>query len=196
MQRKMWQSVFAWLVPPGTPTPEVPPGRDIDAQLTEQCRQMALALGMDHLAEQVVVVWNPRMRSTAGRAWLMAFMIELNPRLKTLGHEHVDTTLRHELAHLVAMVRANGRRIAAHGSEWRQACADLGIPGEKACHRLPLPSRKQQVRYLYHCPHCLTEVPRVRKMTKPTACGRCCKKHANGRYDKRFRFVEKARGDQ
>lgn len=189
----MWQSVFAWLVPAGTPTPEVPPHREIDAPLTAQCQRLASALGMEHVAENVTVVWNPRMRSTAGRAWLLACMIELNPRLKELEPQHIDTTLRHELAHLVAQARAKGRRIAAHGAEWRKACADLGIPGEKACHRLPLPSRKQQARYLYQCPHCLTEVPRVRRMTKPMACRRCCKNHANGRYDARFRFVEKTR---
>ena len=57
--------------------------------------------------------------------------MELNPRLKQLPvpqrASEIRRTLRHELAHLVAYVRAGRRRIKPHGEEWKQACKDLGI---------------------------------------------------------------------
>ncbi|MFM2171606.1 MAG: hypothetical protein RI957_1835 [Verrucomicrobiota bacterium] len=196
MQSNVLQSVFAWLTKEPGVAPVSSSNRITDPQLTGQCSQWLIALGMDHLARRVVVVWNSRMRSTAGRAWLKDSRIELNPRLKDLDAKHIDTTLRHELAHLIAFARAEGRRISAHGVEWRKACADLGIPDEKSCHRLPLPSRRQQIRYLYQCPQCRVEIPRVRRMKKPMACLRCCRDYASGRYDKRFRFLEKQPSSQ
>ena len=192
----MWQSVFHWLVPPTTTNSRLSIRREIDPPLTELCQQLARDLGLEHLAVNVVVVWNPRMRSTAGRAWLLELQIEMNPRLQSLDPQHIQVILRHELAHLVAAQRNKGKRISPHGAEWRRACADLGIPGEKACHRLPLPARKQKIRYLYHCPQCHTEIPRVRPMKKHLACRRCCADFNGGRYDPRFRFVRKAAWDQ
>lgn len=81
------------------------------------------------------------------------------------------------------------RRIKPHGREWRAACADLGIPDEKACHRLPLPRNAVERKLTYACPACQTTVQRVRKFRRPTACLHCCNRHAGGRYDGRFRLV-------
>ena len=104
------------------------------------------------------------------------------------GHAEVDRTLRHELAHLVAHLRSSGRRIDPHGAEWRKACTDLGIPGESRCHTLPFTTRQIQRKYLYQCPACGVEVPRVRKFRRAVACYACCRKHTGGRYDDRFRL--------
>jgi predicted SprT family Zn-dependent metalloprotease len=131
------------------------------------------------------------MRSTAGYAKWPHWRVELNPRLKEFPGE-VARTLKHELAHLVAHARAGRRRIAPHGREWRQACADLGIPGESARHTLPLPSRRQKRKFSYACPSCGIVVDRVRKFRRRTACLICCRKHNRGRYDARFEFVLKA----
>lgn len=132
------------------------------------------------------------MRTTAGRAHYQALRIELNPGLMDLagidGPAEIDRTLRHELAHLVAHLRARGRRIDPHGAEWRRACADLGIPGEARCHTLPFRSRQIRRKFLYRCPACGTEVPRVRKFKKAVACYACCLQHNCGHYDDRFRL--------
>ena len=93
----------------------------------------------DAYASSVKILWNRRMRSTAGRAFLDYAKVELNPKLLELGDEaleHVQQTLLHELAHLLAHKRY-GRGISAHGIEWKQACVDMGIPGESATHSLP-----------------------------------------------------------
>ena len=122
-----------------------------DEELTSQCVEALELLGLDRLTSQVQVVWNKRMRTTAGRAFWPHAIIELNPKLSEIAPEEVQRTLLHELAHLVAYARAGRRRISAHGREWQQACTDLGIPGEKATHALPLPGRTMRKKWRYAC---------------------------------------------
>jgi predicted SprT family Zn-dependent metalloprotease len=159
-----------------------------DTVLEQQARMLLRALGCDHLASRVRVLWNPRMRSTAGTAFAAKALITLNPRLRQFGDEEVDRTLRHELAHLLAHYRAGRRRIAPHGREWQQACRDLGLVNETRCHTLPLPRRQVRARHLYRCPSCAVEIRRVRPFGRKTACLACCRRHNHGRYHDRFRF--------
>ncbi|MDB6117008.1 MAG: Acidic repeat-containing protein [Verrucomicrobiaceae bacterium] len=160
-----------------------------DDELEGDCRQLLLNLGIKAATELVSVHWNPRLRSTAGYAAFPSWRIELNPRL--IGFEgQVERTLKHELAHLVAYFRAGRRRIEPHGQEWRQACADLGIPGEPAHHRLPFPRSTMQRNHTYQCPSCGVQVGRVRPFKRATACIVCCRKHSRGAFDARFKFVK------
>lgn len=161
---------------------------DFDPVLTAQVRAWLEAMGAPPLALVVRVRWNSRMRTTAGTAHPRTGRIELNPRLLAVGGSEVDRTLRHEAAHLLAHWRAGRRRIQTHGPEWRQACADLGIPGEKVTHTLPFPRRKIPSKYFYQCPQCCVEVRRVRIFKRPTACLLCCRKHSHGQFDARFQF--------
>lgn len=170
---------------PAMPVP-VLDGRD--ATLEDQARGWLHALEMPGGARLLTVTWNARLRSTAGYARYPSWAIELNPRLAEFEGQ-VERTLKHELAHLIAYHRAGRRRIEPHGREWRAACADLGIPDEKACHRLPLPRNAVERKLTYACPACQTTVHRVRKFRRPTACLHCCNRHAGGRYDGRFRLV-------
>jgi len=145
-------------------------------------------------ASSVKIVWNRRMRSTAGRAFLNHAKVELNPKLLELGEEaleHVQQTLLHELAHLLAHQR-HGHGISAHGVEWKQACADMGIPGESATHTLPLPSNRQERKWRYSCPECGEVIERVRKMRGYSACYTCCKKYYRGKYHPRYKLIEEA----
>jgi SprT protein len=168
------------------------PGRDSgteDAALTEQCREHCIALGHPTLASAVRVFWNRRMRTAAGRAFWPAKIIELNPILLGFAPAETDRTLRHELAHLIAYDRAGRRRIAPHGAEWLQACADLGIPGERACHNLPIQRRKIARKHAYVCTQCFAVIHRVRPLKRNVACAACCKQYNQGRYDSRFRLI-------
>lgn len=172
-----------------------PNGRD--AGLEQQCREILIRLGMVRHAGKIQVVWNPRLRSTAGFATFPAWKIELNPRLLEFDGQ-APRTMRHELAHLIAYQRAGHTRIEPHGSEWRQACHDVGIPGEKAQHRLPLPRNAVKRNLAYGCPSCGIVVHRVRKFGRHAACRACCNAHNEGEHDPRFRFVLLRRidGDQ
>ncbi len=191
MRRKTWQTFFSWMAPAIKAAPGVLRRGNADETLTQMCRERALLLGLPKLAENVVVCWNARMRSTAGRAWWPQRCIELNPKIQEIDPQQTARTLLHELAHLVAYERAGRKRIAPHGMEWRKACADLGIAGESVCHHLPLATRRLDVRYRYVCPNCQCDFPRKRKITRAYACAACCRRYAQGRFDKRFLLVEK-----
>ena len=161
-----------------------------DPTLTGTASALLRAVGCGDLAGRVVVCWHRRLSSTAGLARPASAQVLLNPRLREFPGE-IDRTLRHELAHLVAHARAKKRRIAAHGPEWKQACADLGIPGEGRCHTLPLPRRRMSRRHVYQCPVCQFTLRRVRPINtrrRRLACHSCCQQHAAGRFDARFEF--------
>ena len=170
------------------PRPRHPPG---DPALTAAAVLLLRSVGCAELAGRVAVCWHGRLSSTAGLARPAQARVLLNPRLCEFPDE-IDRTLRHELAHLVAHDRAKRRRIAAHGPEWKQACADLGIPGESRCHTLPLPRRRVSRPHVYQCPACRFTLRRVRPINtrrRRLACHDCCRQHAAGRFDGRFEFV-------
>src|SRR5262249_18977111 len=150
-------------------------------------RDLLRANGRGRIARELRVEWNSRLKTAAGRADYREKLISLNPRLIEHPTE-IDRTLRHELAHILAQVRAGRRRISPHGAEWQQACADLGIADEKRCHSLPFPARTFTARFVYRCPNCRQEFPRVRRVRRAVACLACCRKHNGGHFDLRFRL--------
>ena len=179
--------------PPTASTPvsqQTERGARDETKFVELARNWLLAAGCATVAHRVRVRWNPRMRSTAGTARVENAVIDLNPRLMEFGEEEVMQTLKHEVAHLIAFSRAGRRRIPPHGREWREACEELGLANESRCHTLPLPARRLARRHRYQCPACHLEVARVRALRRSTACLACCRAHANGEYDERFRFVK------
>ncbi len=181
-------------VPKPQRTPRLP---SVDPELSREAASLLAAAGSEALSKRVSVAWHCRLSSTAGLARMDHAAVLLNPRLQAFPSE-VDRTMRHELAHLLAFERARGRRVAAHGAEWKRACADLGIPGENRCHTLPLPRRKVVGRHLYRCPRCDFLLRRVRpiKARRRLACHACCKTFARGRFDRRFEFVKVGPGEK
>ncbi len=159
-----------------------------DHALEEKSRTLLRQLGAAKLARDVRVEWNPRMKSAAGRADYRERLISLNPLLRDHGIEEIDRTLRHELAHLLAQFRVGRRRIAPHGPEWREACRDLDIVDEARCHNLPFATKAYPARFVYRCPNCRQEFPRVRRVRRVIACLACCRKHNSGDFHPRFRL--------
>ncbi len=164
------------------------PSRGRDTRLEENARELLRSVGAHTLVPLVRVVWSGRLRTAAGRAEYHRNLITLNPLLRAQGDAEIDRTLRHELAHLLAHSRRRRRRIAPHGPEWRQACRDLGIGDETRCHSLPFPRQTRARPFLYGCPQCAREFPRVRKIRRAVACLACCRRHNRGQFDKRFRL--------
>lgn len=167
-----------------------------DPRLEAEAANLLRSLGANRIAASVAVEWNARLRSAAGRADYRARLITLNPRLHEHGVAEIDRTLRHELAHLLAQFRAGRRRVAPHGAEWRAACRELGIVNEARCHTLPFPVRRRRRGYLYRCPKCERDFPRVHQIRRPVACLACCRRFAGGAFDRRFllRLVENSNG--
>lgn len=94
----------------------------------------------------VVAVWNPRLRTSAGRAFWQQGRIELNPGLLGAHPAQLPQVLCHETAH-VAAFRLHGARIRPHGREWRELMLAAGHRPE-ACHRMVVAGRRRR-RYLY-----------------------------------------------
>src|SRR5262249_27623461 len=155
--------------------------------LEAEARELLCSLGAKRIATKLRVEWNSRLHTAAGRADYRQKLISLNPRLIEHPGE-IDRTLRHELAHILAQFRAGRRRIPPHAAEWRQACVDLGIANEKRCHNLPFPARTYAARFVYRCPNCRQELPRVRRVRRAVACLACCRKHNGGDFDPQFRL--------
>ena len=158
------------------------------SDLETKARQLLRSLGAKRIATELRIEWNARLRTAAGRADYRQKLISLNRRLVEHPAE-IDRTLRHELAHILAQFREKSRRrISPHGSEWQQACRDLGIGGEKRCHTLPFPAKRHAPRFIYRCPNCKRDFPRVRKIKRTVACLACCRAHNRGEFDARFRL--------
>ena len=155
--------------------------------LEETARDLLGSIGAARIANDLRVEWNLRLKTAAGRADYREKRISLNPRLSEYPIE-IDRTLRHELAHILAQFRVGRRKISPHGVEWQQACIDLGIADEKRCHNLPFPARTYPARFVYRCPNCRQEFPRVRRVRRAVACLACCRKHTGGKFDPRFRL--------
>lgn len=188
-QLEFFDGVFGRFFSRGASPPrpaESQPTKGRDAALEAQAREMLRAVGAPAVARTVRVAWSSRLRTAAGRADYRDTLVTLNPLLRLHGAEEIDRTLRHELAHLLAHARKGRRRIAPHGPEWRQACRDLGIADEQRCHSLPFPRQTRARPFLYRCPACRREFPRVQKIRRGVACLACCRRHNRGQFDKRF----------
>ena len=158
-----------------------------NVDLETKARELLRIHGANRIAWELRVEWNSRLKTAAGRADYRQKLISLNQQLFQHPAE-IDRTLRHELAHILAQFRAGRRRILPHGDEWRTACRDLGIGDEKRCHNLPFPERTYATRFVYRCPNCKQEFPRVRRVRRTVACLACCRKHNGGKFDPRFRL--------
>ena len=161
--------------------------RGRDAGLETEASELLRSLGATRIATEIRVEWDPRLKTAAGRADYRQKLISLNPRLVEHPAE-IDRTLRHELAHILAQSRAGRRRISPHGPEWQHACRDLGIADEKRCHTLPFPATRYAPRFIYRCPNCRRNFPRLRKIKRTVACLACCRAHNGGEFDVRFRL--------
>jgi SprT protein len=157
-------------------------------ELQDRAQSLLRAFDAGILTDRVRVEWNERMRTAVGRADFRHCLISLNPALQEFGPAEIDRTLRHEVAHLLAHFRFGKRRIQPHGREWRKACCDLGIGGERAGHTLPLVGRRLTRRFIYYCQNCQGQFPRARRIRRATACLACCREFSGGNYDERFRL--------
>lgn len=146
------------------------PGPDVLVAVAERCGR---AWDMPDLHRRVRIGYNPRLRTTLGRAVLNDRRVELNVRLLRRHPAELIPTLVHELAHLAVHMRYG--RVAPHGREFRTLTAAVGMPGG-ATHDLPVGGLKRTRRrylYLHRCSDCgATFVARsVRRDTYCRECG-------------------------
>jgi predicted SprT family Zn-dependent metalloprotease len=143
----------------------------------------------DAFLDLPLLVWNSRLRSAAGRfrPGSRKYWQEVPPRIEIasylLEEENsqvlVRDTMGHEMIHYWLWVR---KKPYGHTAEFYGKMEAMGVSRYN-----PVP-RTRPFRYLYRCLSCLKEFP-TRKLLGPLACAQCCKQHAGGRYDSRFKLV-------
>lgn len=110
------------------------------------------------------VVLNPRLRTTAGRAWNRVYgekpyKIELNANLMDkVGFNGMEQTVAHEFAHILVYDKYTnrGKRITGpHGDEWQRMMKWLGYEPKRTHklfseHKVERPKTRQR-RWEYRC---------------------------------------------
>lgn len=107
-------------------------------------------------------------------------LIFVEPGLLPLG---VEVTVAHELIHLADRVKGTPRKHRCHGydSISQDEAAVTGRDPELLRVQLREETERREqalraarpYRYLYLCPRCHKEYPRVRRYARPVSCGRC-----------------------
>ncbi len=133
-------------------TPDRPlPGKAVLNTITAR---LGGAWDFNGLERRARVRYNPRLRSTLGRAILDDCCVELNTRLLREHREELIGVLAHELAHVVVHLRYG--QVAPHGLAFRTLMRALNL-SDKRTHTLPVAHLKRSRRkylYLHRCGDC------------------------------------------
>jgi predicted SprT family Zn-dependent metalloprotease len=92
--------------------------------------------------------------------------------------KYIVDTLAHEMIHFWLWVR---NQPYGHTPEFYAKMKQMGVSRYN-----PVP-RVKPPKYIYRCPACHQEFP-ARRALGVLACAKCCKKHAGGKYDSRFKL--------
>jgi predicted SprT family Zn-dependent metalloprotease len=132
--------------------------------------------------------WNSRLRSAAGRfiPGSRKFFRQAPPRIEVASYlleekgaeALIRDTVAHEMIHLWLWVR---RKPYGHTEEFLTKMRLMG-----ATRYNPVPKLRGP-KYIYRCPNCGKDFPARRKLGI-LACLECCKKEANGKFDRRFKL--------
>ena len=151
--------------------PEMPlPTRRVLGAIARRCAE---AWEMPRLADCVRIAYNPKLRTTLGRAVLDRNLVELNTRLLAEHPDQLVETLVHELAHVAVHIRYGS--VPPHGRHFRTMMRAVSM-SPAATHNLPvahLQRRRTRYLYLHRCSDCgYSFIARsVRRNVYCLACG-------------------------
>jgi predicted SprT family Zn-dependent metalloprotease len=143
-----------------TPRAATPPDSDPDPvdlpdeeDLEARARELFTLWGVVDRLAHIEVLWNGRLRTTAGRAHLRTIQIHLNPRLLARVPDRIDEVLTHEAAHL-AVALIHGLDARHHGPEWAALMAAAGHEAKRT-HDFPVAGLLRTRSYfLHYCAAC------------------------------------------
>jgi len=175
---------------PAEPIPLQPPPPAGGGPLPDAAalRAWAADLALRHFGEPFpgIVRWAPRLRYRAGDYTPSTGVIRLSvPYFVRYGAAEARAILLHELCHWWLF-----RRGLRHHEDAAQFQALLAAHGAPARAR-PLARAPRGRLRLYACP-CCGALYRYRRRVA-YACGHCCRRWAQGRFDERFRLRPLAR---
>ena len=142
----------------------------------------------DGFLDPPVLRWNSRLRSSAGRfvPGSRKFFREAPPTIEIASYlleekgafALVVDTLGHEMIHYWLWVH---RRPYGHTPEFWEKMRKMGVS------RYNTVPRARPYRYVYRCLGCAGEFF-TRKRLGTLACATCCKQHAGGKFDARYKL--------
>ena len=146
------------------------PGKAVLSAMIARC---AAAWEMPELSDGVRVAYNPRLRTTLGRAVPAEGRVELNTHLLRRHPAELVPTLVHELAHLAAHARYGA--VQPHGRHFRTLMRAVNLSAATT-HSLPtagLRRRRRRYLYLHRCDGCGQHfvARRVRRDVYCKTCG-------------------------
>jgi len=143
----------------------------------------------DGFLDPPLLHWNSRLRTSAGRfipgsrKFWRAFPPKIEVASYLLEEQNASAlvydTVAHEMIHYWLWVR---RCPYGHTPEFLAKMRKMGVNRYN-----PVP-RTRPFKYLYQCKVCEKNFP-ARKKLGALACATCCKQHAQGKYDPRFKLV-------
>lgn len=128
--------------------------------------------------------FNRYLRRLTGRITYSMRLIEISLyHFRQYGYDDAVATLEHEMLHLY--LHRLGKP-SGHNNLFKQVAEALGI---RVFHSNPYPrNAPPRHRWLFECPSCGRMVFRRRLHGQLLACGVCCREHAQGAWDDRFRL--------
>ena len=144
-------------------------------------RQLTRAAGNIAVRTRVIKLSVPILRGAFSTATLFA------PEYSVCGvrcdnsQDAIREILKHEMIHLWLFEKGLPH---GHSNEFRVKAREMGQP--KTRHDIALPTPKTG--WEYFCAHCLTTFTRRRRYGRAVACGKCCQKWGNGKFDGRFKL--------
>jgi predicted SprT family Zn-dependent metalloprotease len=134
--------------------------------------------------------WNPRLKTSAGRFIPdeETCVIEIAAYLREEKNAEalIRDTLGHEMIHYWLFVR---NQPYGHTPEFHEKMRELGVSRYN-----PVPKHRP-FKHLYECRTCGQRI-HVRKKLRLAACAACCNRHAEGRFDHRYRLKLMASGEE
>ena len=118
-----------------------------------------------------------------------------NGRLKTISlsrpltqyetnEDRVINTILHEIAHALDYKK---RGYSNHDDTWKRTALSIGCSG-KRCSSNSGVDKSRVMKWVAMCPQCERDVYYARKSKRELACGKCCKKHNNGKFSPHYKF--------
>jgi len=128
----------------------------------------------DGVLPQVKIRYSKRMM-IAGGYFPERKEIRISVKYHTYFPDEVYDTLKHEMIHILHF---------KHDAAFKKIARRIGASLRANDH----PDLRKPPRYIYICPHCLTEYPRQKRL-RMASCGRCSK----GKFDPLFKLILKKR---
>ena len=101
--------------------------------------------------------------------------------------EQVLDTILHEIAHARDVEQRNN---TDHGRQWKRHCFATGANPTRLGEAVELQDMLKVAVFTLECPNCGRKsfANKLSNTKSNPACGKCCKEHNSGKFDKRFVF--------